>query len=98
MVDNSADTSVVASVQLADVGLGTALKLLRSVPKPGSIPGLRQANVAAATPLASSPSRPSLRRVGFIAFWDDDGSLGRFLAEHPIAEALKDGWRARLQL
>jgi hypothetical protein len=32
-----------------------------------------------------------------VAFWDDDAALDRFLADHPVAEALATGWRTRLE-
>jgi len=90
--------AVVASVQLADVGTLTALRLLRSAPRPGSIDGLRHANVAAATPLrAAGAPRPSLRRLALLAFWDSDDDLDRFLAQHPLAATLAGGWHARLE-
>ncbi|HUV10053.1 MAG TPA: spheroidene monooxygenase [Acidimicrobiia bacterium] len=88
---------MIASVHIADIGAGSALGVLRKPPRSGSIPGLRHASVALAAPLSGSlrPS-PDLGRVGLIAFWDDDAALDGFLAGHPLAEKLADGWRARL--
>ena len=91
-------SSVVASVHLRDVGPLRALNVLSKRPKTGSIPGLRTVDVALATPLqASGAPRPSLRRVGLVAIWDDDASITAFLADHPLARALAGGWHARLQ-
>src|SRR5438105_8944433 len=89
---------MVASVHLADVGVGTALGLIRKAPDPGSVKGLRHANVAVAGALGGSvlPS-PTLGRVGLIAFWDDDEAIDRFDADHPLAQRLATGWRVRLE-
>jgi hypothetical protein len=89
---------VVASVHIADVGPGRALSLLRRAPAPGSIHGLRHANVGVCVPLSGTARPvPSLRRVALIGWWDDDDALGRFVSGHPFATALTDGWHARLQ-
>jgi hypothetical protein len=89
---------MLASVHFADVGRRKALGALRRRPKTGSVPGLRQADVALAAPLGGA-FLPSLdaRRVGLVAFWDDDESLDAFLADHPLAQALADGWHVRLE-
>ena len=74
---------MIASVHVADVGVRRALGLLRKVPRPGSISGLRQANVALAAPLGGSAlPKPQLGRVALVAFWDDDAAVDRFLADH----------------
>ncbi len=90
---------VVASVHVADVGPLRALRLIRSVPTPGSIDGLRHANLAVAQPLRSGRGLPSLNagRVGFIGFWDDDAALERFLDGDPLAASFRTGWHARLE-
>ena len=89
---------MIASVHLADVGVRSALALNRKAPPPGSIPGLRHANVALAAPLGGSvfPS-PQLGRVGLVAFWEDDDSIDRFLDSHPLAAKLASGWHVRLE-
>ena len=70
--------AVVASVHVADVGVASALKVLRRVPRPGSIDGLRHAEVGSASPLRQSTiPRPAFGRVALIGFWDDDDALGR---------------------
>ncbi len=88
---------MIASVHVADVGTRRALRLLRRAPRPGSIPGLRHADVGLTAPLSRSvlPS-PDLRRVGLVAFWDDDDDVDRFLGDSPLAAALAEGWRVRL--
>lgn len=91
--------AVIASIHVADVAVSSALRLLRKAPRPQSIEGLRHANVAMAAQLSGSllPS-PTLGRVGLVAFWDDDDALGHFLATHPVAGMLADGWHTRLEL
>jgi hypothetical protein len=88
---------VIASVHIADVGVGKTLGLQRKAPKPGDVPGLRMAEVSPAARF-NGKVRPTLQfsRAGLIAFWDDDAALDAFLAEHPVAGALADGWRIRL--
>src|SRR5438067_9457452 len=83
-----------ASVHVADIGVGAALRLLRRAP---SAPGLRQANVALTAPFGAS-LRPAVDfgRPALVAFWDDDEALDRFLVEHTVARTLKDGWHVRL--
>jgi hypothetical protein len=90
--------SVVVSVHLADLRPTRALRTLLDRPRGATIAGLRQAQVAVATPLEGSGlPRPTLRRVGLIAFWDDDASVDAFLGSHPLAETFAGGWRARLR-
>lgn len=36
-------------------------------------------------------------RLGLIAYWDDEPSLDRFLARHPLAARMDGGWHVRLQ-
>lgn len=88
---------MIASVHLADVGVRSALAIARKAPPPGSIPGLRHANVGLAAPLGGSviPS-PQLGRVALVAFWDDDDSISRFVDGHPLAERFASGWHVRL--
>ena len=86
---------MIVSVDLADVGIGTALRVLARPPRPTAVAGLRHANVGIAAPLGGSAPMPG--RVAFIGFWDDEAALDRFLAEHPLAERLADGWHARLE-
>jgi hypothetical protein len=89
---------MIASVQIADVGVRSALSITRKAPATGSIPGLRNANVGLAAPLGGSVV-PSVQfgRAGLFAFWDDDAALDGFLADHPLAAQLAGGWRVRLE-
>lgn len=89
---------MIASVHVADVGVGSALRLVSRAPKPASIAGLRHANVGLAAPLGGSVMpKPQLGRVGLVAFWDDDAAVDRFLNDHPLAARLAGGWHARLE-
>jgi hypothetical protein len=85
---------MIASVHIADVGPGIALRHLVRTP---SAPGLRQANVAVTAPLGGSirPS-PQLGRVALVAFWDGDADVDHFLSDHPTATALRGGFHVRL--
>ena len=88
---------MIASVHVADVGVRRTLRFLRRAPEPGSVPGLRHADVAFAAPLGGSvlPS-PDLRRVALVAFWDADEDVDRFLGDSPVAAGLEGGWHVRL--
>src|SRR6266850_6945511 len=88
---------MIASVHISDVGARSVLKVLRRAPRPVSTPGLRHANVGLTAPLSGSvlPS-PTFRRVGLVAFWDDDDALDGFLSDHPMAATLAGGWHVRL--
>ncbi len=88
---------MIASVHMADVGTRRALAILRRAPQPGSIPGLRHADVGVTAPLGGGARpAPDLGRIGLVAFWDDDADVDRFVDGHPLAAALADGWRVRL--
>jgi len=88
---------MIASVHIADVGVPTALGALPRPPKPAKTPGLRSAQLALAAPLTGSLRRaPDFRRLGLVAFWDDDDALDRFLADDPLAAKLAAGWQVRL--
>ena len=88
---------MIASVHIADVGAPAALVALPRTPKPAKNPGLRSARLALAAPLTGSLRRaPDFRRLGLVAFWDDDDALDRFLAHDPLAARLGGGWQVRL--
>jgi hypothetical protein len=87
-----------ASVHVANTSLGTGLSIVRAAPKPGSITGLRQAEVAITAPLSASLlAQPDFRRVVLIGFWDDDASIDRFVDGHPLAAKFAGGFRVRLE-
>jgi hypothetical protein len=86
---------VIASVHVADVGARTAV--FARAPKPGKVPGLRSANVGTCAPFSPKlVKKVQPGRLGLVAFWDDDAALDGFLADHPLARAMNDGWRLRL--
>ena len=89
---------MIASVHLADVGVRKTLALTRKPPAPGSIPGLRHANVGIAAPLGGSafPS-PQFGRAALIAFWENDDAIDGFLNDHPLAAKFASGWHLRLE-
>ncbi len=89
---------MIASVHLANVSVPTAFGLLATPPKPAANPGLRHANIGLAATLSKRVMpAPSFRRVGIVAFWDDDAALDRFLADAPIAAKLASGFHVRLE-
>jgi hypothetical protein len=72
--------------------------LLGKRPKDGSIPGLRHADMAAATPLSARVvPRPGFRRIALYGFWDDDEALDAFARTHPLADRFRGGWHVRLR-
>jgi hypothetical protein len=86
-----------ASVHVADVGVRSALTLTRKPPAPGSIAGLRNAEVGIAAPLSASMiPKPQFGRAALIGFWDDDDAIDRFVADHPLAARFASGWHVRL--
>lgn len=87
---------MIASVHLADVSVGTLVSLLRRAPDPERVAGLRSANVGLAAPLRTGLVPKLSRRVGLVAFWDDDDALDAFESSHPTALALAAGFRMRL--
>jgi len=88
---------MIASFHLAEVGRLTGVRLLCRATPPDLAPGLRYAALTAASPLSATRlPRPDPGRVGLIAAWEDDAALERFLADHPLAQALRGGWHTRL--
>lgn len=89
---------VIASFHIADVGKLAGLRLLRLRLSRRDVPGLRYGVSTVSAPLSERLlPRPDAGRVALIAAWDDDVALERFLATHPLAQALAGGWRTRLQ-
>ena len=89
---------MIASFHIADVGKLAGLRLLRLRLSRRDVPGLRYGVSTISAPLSERLlPRPDVGRVALIAAWDDDGALDRFLAAHPLAQALAGGWRTRLQ-
>jgi hypothetical protein len=89
---------MIATVQIADVGVGKALSLIRGRPKPGEVKGLRDAHIGFGAPFGQrlrNPPQPG--RLGCLAFWDDDSAVDRYFDDDPFAAALAGGWRVRLE-
>lgn len=85
---------MIASVHIADMDVGAALAALRSSP---TAAGLRFGTTMSCAPLSGALlSRPTPRRVGFLAFWDGDDAIDAFLADDPTAARFRDGWHVRL--
>jgi heme-degrading monooxygenase HmoA len=82
--------SMIATVSVADLGLGGTLRSLRHRPSPAEVRGLRWLDVAAAVPLASTRP-PSFRRAVLLAFWDDEDSATEFANTHPLARTFTHG-------
>jgi hypothetical protein len=89
---------MIVSVQIAKVGPRAGLGVLVRPPRPDRVPGLRHAETVFTAPISEKflPA-PDLRTVGLIAAWEDEASLDRFLASHPLAARLAGGWQVRLQ-
>ena len=87
---------MIATVHLADVGARRALGLLRRAPAPGSIAGLRQADIGLTAPFSAAVLRhaPQLGRVGLVALWDDHAAADAFEQRDPLAAELATGWSA----
>jgi heme-degrading monooxygenase HmoA len=74
---------MLATVDIADLGLRSTVRSLRQVPAPATVPGLRWLETAAAVPLASK-TPPGFRRALMLAFWDDDAAAAAFMRDHPL--------------
>jgi hypothetical protein len=88
---------MIVSVHLADVGRFQAQRLLFQRLDPAEAPGLTYAEPALAATLGQRIPRPHPGRIGLIAAWEDDAALDGFLAHHPFARRLADGWHSRLE-
>ena len=89
---------MLASVHIADIKRGDALKLIAKGPKGITSSGLRHANLGLAAPLGGGlRPKPDIGRLALIAMWENDEAIDHFLTAAPIARALAGGWHARLQ-
>jgi hypothetical protein len=92
---------MIVSVHLADVGRLKAQRLLLRQLDPAKVAGMSYAEVVFAARLGSRSAnripRPQPGRIGLIAAWDGDAALDRFLADHPFAQCMSDGWHTRLE-
>jgi hypothetical protein len=87
---------MIATVHVADLGPRGALGAALRKTSLGDVPGLRWAETALMAPLAFK-GPPPVRRVGLLAFWDDEAAVDRFEESHPTADQLSGGLRARLR-
>ena len=86
---------MIATVDIADLGVRRTLLSLRHRPAPAIIPGLRWLDTAAAVPLASKHP-PGFRRTVMIAFWDDEDAAATFMREHPLGKRfVENGFHRR---
>lgn len=76
---------MIATVDIADLGVRGTLRSLRRRPASAMVPGLRWLDTAAAAPLASKHP-PGFRRTVMIAFWDDQESAAGFARDHPLGQ------------
>ena len=85
---------MIASVQIADVSVRTALATLGKAPKPGRVPGVRWSKMFLAAPLREQfLPKPGFKRVALLSFWDDDAALDAY----ELPAAFTDGFGARLE-
>jgi heme-degrading monooxygenase HmoA len=78
---------MIATIDVADPGAVSTLRMLRRRLTPIEVPGLRWLDIAPAVPLASKRP-PGLRRVVVFAMWDDENVAESFAATHPLAARL----------
>ncbi len=76
---------MIATVDIADLGVRSTLRALRRRPDAATVPGLRWLDTAAAAPLASKRP-PGFQRLVMIAFWDDEEAAAAFGADHPFGQ------------
>lgn len=86
---------MILSIHLVEAGARERLRLLRAVPRPGDVPGLRWATTTLAFPLGAGPA--GMDAAGLIAAFDDESALDAFAAEDPLARRFDGGWHARLE-
>src|SRR5438132_1049926 len=89
---------MLTSVHLVDGSVRSAFVALRRQPQPAQHRGLIDARVMIAAPFSGAKlPLPQPGRFGLVAFWEDHEALDAFLADHPIARQLAEGWSVRLQ-
>ena len=87
---------MIATVDIADLGVRRTLRSLRHRPAPAMVPGLRWLDTAAAVPLASKVP-PGFRRAVMIAFWDDEAAAAAFMRNDPLGQRFAGGFHAVLR-
>jgi len=81
---------MIATIDVADIGVRSTVQSLRRRPAPADVPGLRWLDVAPAVPLASKRP-PGLRRAVLLAMWDDEDAAAAFADTHPLAKRFGAG-------
>ncbi|MEY2422461.1 MAG: hypothetical protein QOI95_2528 [Acidimicrobiaceae bacterium] len=88
---------MIATLDVADIGIRSTLRALRRRPTPLDVPGLRWLDIAATVPL-SSKRPPGLRRAVLLAMWDDEKAAAAFADTHPLHRCFAhDGFHAVLR-
>lgn len=88
---------MIATVDVADLGVRSALRSLRRRPSSEVAPGLLWLDVAVAVPLASTRP-PAPRRAVMVALWDDEEAAAAFAATSPLAQRFNEhGFHAVLR-
>ena len=91
------DGSMIATIDVADIGIRSTLRALRRRPTPIDVPGLRWLDIAPTVPL-SSKRPPGLRQAVLLAMWDDEDAAASFADTHPLAQRFADnGFHAVLR-
>jgi heme-degrading monooxygenase HmoA len=89
---------MLASVHIADLGPRRALPLILKGPSAVKAPGLLHAEMGIAAPLSADLlAKPQPGRVVLVTMWNDEAALDQFVAESQVANAMANGWSARLQ-
>jgi hypothetical protein len=87
---------MIATVNIADLGVRRTLRSLWVRPASANVAGLRWLDTAVAVPLASKRP-PGVRRSVMIAFWDDEEAADAFAEDHPLGQRYaENGFRAVL--
>jgi hypothetical protein len=87
---------MIATVDIADLGLRRTLSSLRHRATPANVAGLRWLDTAVAVPLVTYRP-PSFRRSVMIAFWDHEEAAAAFAENHPLGQRFaENGFRAVL--
>ncbi|HET7417827.1 MAG TPA: hypothetical protein VFJ61_09410 [Solirubrobacterales bacterium] len=88
---------MIVSIDIAHLGALEGLRALSKRPRPDQVAGLRYAETVFTAPITSNLlPKPDFGTVALIAAWDDDATLDRFAADHPLGQALAHGWQARM--
>ncbi len=88
---------MIASLHIRELGTPEALRTLVKGRLHGA-GGLVTGELVLTSPLTERLlPRPDVDRVAAFAFWKDEESLDRFLAEHEVGKVLAAGWQMRMQ-